>query len=105
MAYTILDQARPIMGSPVTASAPAAVTSVTSSTTLLAANAARRGFVVVNDSTATLYAKFGSTASTTSYTYKLLAGDSFESMITPYSGIITGIWAAANGQAMVTELT
>ena len=79
------------------------VGSSTSSVTLAAANADRNSIVIVNDSTAVLYIKYGSTAAASSYTYKLGAGDTFE-MATVYTGIITGIWASVNGNARVTEI-
>jgi len=78
------------------------------SVTVLAANVARKGAIIVNDSTAILYLKFGATASTTSYTYKI---DTMETLEIPggpvvYTGIIDGIWASdAGGNARVTELT
>lgn len=85
----------------------AVVTSVNdqaTSTTLLAANAARLGCRIVNDSTSVLYAKFGVTATTTDYSHKLLAGETlFEN---EYTGRIDGIWSAdASGAARITELT
>lgn len=77
-----------------------------SSVTLLAANDARRGAVVVNDSTATLYLKLGSAASTTSYSYRLDPGGQWEMPSSwTYTGLIAGIWSAASGDARVTELT
>lgn len=75
-----------------------------SSVTLLAANTARLGATIVNDSTVTLYVKFGATASTTSYTVKLIA-DAYYEVPFGYYGIIDGIWASATGVARVTELT
>ena len=78
----------------------------TSSTTLQASNSARKGWSVHNDSSAILYVKFGSTASSTSYTVKLIADAYYELPTTSvYTGIITGIWASATGSARVTELT
>jgi hypothetical protein len=71
--------------------------------TLQASNANRRQLVVVNDSTAVLYLKYGSGASATSYTVKLAAGDYWEMPLPAYTGIVTGIWASANGFAYVTE--
>jgi hypothetical protein len=77
-----------------------------SSVTLAAANASREGVVIMNDSTAILYVKFGATASATSFTYKLNGGETYESSgPVIYTGIITGIWASATGAARVTELT
>lgn len=80
------------------------VASSITSVTLLAANAARRGAMIHNDSASVLYAKLGSAASATSFTVKLLAGDFYELPIVCYSGIITGIWVSADGAARVTEI-
>lgn len=74
-----------------------------SSVTLLASNAARLKAIIANDSTAILYVKFGSSATSTSWTFKLQADESVP--IDTYTGIITGIWASATGAARVTELT
>lgn len=85
-----------------------AVTQVASSATsitLQAANTARRGLSIFNDSTATLYVKFGTTASATSYTVQVPAGGYYETPQPTYTGRIDGIWASANGNAYVTEAT
>lgn len=79
------------------------------STTLLAANSARRGATIVNESTSTLYVKFGTTASATSYTVALppmgTTGAYYEVPF-GYTGKIDGIWSAdASGAARITELT
>lgn len=80
-----------------------------SSVTLLAANSARRGATITNDSSALLYVKFGATASTSSYTVVITGASAapFAYYEVPfgYSGIITGIWASATGNARVTEIT
>lgn len=90
------------------ASASATVARVASSAstgTLLAANANRRRVILYNESTSDLYIKFGATASVTSYTTKLGPGDNYESPTDwIYTGVIDGIWAAANGACQVTEL-
>lgn len=75
-----------------------------SSVTLIASNANRRGATIQNDSTAILYVKFGSSASSTSYTVKMTA-DSYYEVPFGYTGIITGIWVSATGSARVTEMT
>lgn len=80
------------------------VSSSASNVTLLAANAARKGATIFNDSSAILYVKFGTTASTSSYTVQMAAGGYFEVPF-GYTGRIDGIWASANGNARVTELT
>jgi hypothetical protein len=79
------------------------VASSASSVTLQAANTARRGLRIFNDSTATLRYKYGTTASATSFTGLLMAGESV--LIADYNGLVTGIWESANGNARMTELT
>ncbi len=84
------------------------VAGATSSTTLLAANVSRIGAIITNDSSAILYIDLtGGTASTTSYSIVLdgAASSPFEAYEVPfgYTGLITGIWASATGNARVTE--
>lgn len=97
-------------GLPTTVAAAAAATlsnvsSSATSVTLVAANTARRGAVIYNDSTAALYVKFGATASATSFTYYVAPGQHLELPTVTYTGVIDGIWASANGSARVTELS
>lgn len=74
------------------------------SVTLLAANVGRRGAYIYNDGTLGIYMKYGSTASVTSFTY-LIPPQAGWQVDDTYSGIITGIWASATGNARVTEVT
>lgn len=74
-----------------------------SSVSLLAASNARKGATIYNDSTALLYVKLGTTASTTSFTVKLQP-DSYYEVPFGYVGAIDGIWASATGNALITEL-
>lgn len=85
----------------------AAITSSTSSVTIRAANDSRKGLTVYNDSTSVLYLKKGSTASSTDFFVKLAAsGGFYEFPQEPiWEGIVTGIWASANGFAYVSEDT
>lgn len=76
-----------------------------SNSTLCAANTSRRGLMIMNDSTQTLYIKYGATASTGDYSIKMLAGAYFEAPHPCYTGKIDGVWASANGYAYVTEVT
>lgn len=80
------------------------VSSSASNGTLLASNADRIGVLIVNDSTATLYLKYGATASTSSYSVKMEPGSYWEMPQPIYTGIIDGIWSSANGSARITEL-
>jgi hypothetical protein len=75
-----------------------------SSVTLLASNIERRGATIHNDSSAVLYVKFGTTASTSSFTVKM-AADAYYEVPFGYTGRIDGIWASATGNARVTEIT
>jgi hypothetical protein len=83
------------------------VASSASSVTILASNTSRKGAMVYNDSTQILYLDLsGGTASAISYSVQVPANGFFE-LPAPviYNGAITGIWAAANGSARVTELS
>ena len=92
------------------ASATGTLTQVAGSATavtVLASNASRLGCTIVNDSTSILYLGLSVTTPTISvYSYKLPAGSTFEmNPSVVYSGVIKGIWASANGNAVVTEFT
>lgn len=83
------------------------LTSVSASVTtvsLLASNSNRKGFVLFNDSTAILYVAFSATSSTSAYSVKLFPNAAYTSDL-DYTGVISGIWAAANGAVKVTEFT
>lgn len=82
-------------------------TRVATSTTvapLRAANAARKGLTIYNESTAILYVKLGSGATSTDYTYALPASGYYE-IPYGYTGIVTGVLASGTGNAQVTEFT
>lgn len=90
---------------PVSTATLANVTAATSSVTLLAANTARAGAKIFNDSTSALRLKYGSTASATSFVELVPPGGMWIWDDDGYTGIITGIWDAANGAARTLELT
>ena len=83
---------------------PTTVASAITSSPLLAANASRKGATIWNASTATLFVDFDAAASLTEYAARLDAGGFYE---IPYgfTGAISGIWSAANGNALVREFT
>lgn len=96
-------QSKPLQTS---TSALTQVTAATSTTTVLASNSSRVGAYVFNDSTATLYLAFASTASTTAYTLQVPPGGTYlHDGPVIYTGQLSGIWSAANGAARVTEVT
>lgn len=76
-------------------------------TTLLASNANRIKATFYNDSTSTLYLKFGTGATTTSFTVKLGPEGYFELPTdVVYTGQINGIWSSdSTGAVRITELT
>lgn len=105
---------RPVVttsGQSVLVSDTALITQVASSATvvdLLAANFGRVMGTFFNDSTATLYLRWGAAASATLYTAKVPSQGYYELPLVgisnkPYVGLITGIWASANGFCNVTE--
>lgn len=79
------------------------VSSSASSVTVFAAQGAVNARTIYNDSSAVLYLKFGTTASTTSYTVQLAAGAYYEFPQPVFAGRVDGIWASANGSARVTS--
>lgn len=83
----------------------AQIASSVASVTLLAANANRLGAIIVNDSTQILFLKFGTTASSTSYSAPVAISKGTFEVPFGYTGIITGSWVSANGFAYCTELT
>jgi hypothetical protein len=88
-----------------TGTASSVASTVTTNTTILAANAARFGASIYNESTAVLFLLLGAgTESATVYTLQMAAGSYYE---TPFgfTGIIKGHWASANGAARVVEYT
>lgn len=89
-----------------TATALTNVTSSASSVTVLAANTSRKQATIYNESTSVLYLKLNSVAaSATSYTVQIAPSGYYELPSPVYTGLITGIWASANGFARVTEIT
>lgn len=81
------------------------VSSSASSITLLSTNSSRKAFTLFNNSTQIAYVKFGTTASSTSFSIKMVAGAFYESPLNYYSGRIDAIWASADGSMEVTEIT
>ncbi len=79
------------------------VSSSASSVTVFAAKGAVNARTIFNDSTAVLYLKYGTTASTTSYTVQLAANGYYEFPQPVFAGRVDGIWASANGSARVTS--
>lgn len=78
------------------------------SITLLAANPGRNGYSICNESLAIMYMAKAATASATAYSIvfpptSTTATCYVEMGVGIYKGVISGIWASANGNARVTE--
>src|SRR5260221_469339 len=81
------------------------ITSAAADTSLLAANANKKGTLFFNDSTAILYLLYGTgAASTTNYSVQIPAKGYFEDPF-HYTGGFHGIWSAANGFVYCTEVS
>lgn len=81
----------------------ASVDSSTSTVTLAAQNSNRRGLRVYNNSSAALYVKEGSGCTNTDFDTIIPAATEWIMDKPIYIGIVTGVWASANGNAKVTE--
>jgi len=79
------------------------VASSAASQVLLAANPNRVGVTIFNNSTQILYIAFGPVATALAFTRKLAAAE-FAVIDVGYTGAISGIWAAANGNAQISDL-
>ncbi len=88
-----------------TVSALSTVAASATSVEVLAANPARKGVMLMNDSNAVVYIALAATASVTAFSFKLPGGALYENEIPNYTGVISAIWANANGSLRVTELT
>lgn len=83
---------------------PYMVASSTEQVTLIESNNSRVGATIWNSSTSVLYIDLGNSVANNDYTVKLGSNDYYEIPF-GYTGIIVGVWAEANGSAMVRELT
>lgn len=83
---------------------PTSVAASITTGTILASNASRKGATIFNDGLANLKIACFTGASATSFTTLLRANSGYE-VPSNYTGIITGIWDAALGNARVTEFT
>jgi hypothetical protein len=77
------------------------VPSSASSTTVFAAANGSKGRTIYNASTAILYLAFAAAASESAYTVQIAAGGYYE-VPWNYDGVVSGIWASANGNAYTT---
>lgn len=80
------------------------IPSATTETVILQANASRHWGNIENLSTSALFIKFGTGVSLTSFSIRIPA-NSYRELTLPYSGVITGIWETANGNAYATEVS
>ena len=80
--------------------------SAATSAQALASTAGRRGCMMVNDDANAVLLKYGTTASSTSYTVSIPAGGYWEMPFPIYTGRIDAIWLAdGSGSLRITEIT
>lgn len=70
-----------------------------SAITLFVANGKARGRTLYNDSTATLYVRFGPSVTSGNYTVQIGAGQYYEFPQPLYLGRVDGVWTSADGGA------
>lgn len=74
--------------------------------TFVANNPQRTGFMVVNKADTDLYVKFGTTVTTTNFSFIISPQSMYELPLSYYSGQIVGIWTdSPTGSAFVTEIS
>jgi hypothetical protein len=102
----VVDPNLPAVVTPLTAvSATTSVDSSASNGTLLAALATRLHATIYNSDANALCIKYGATATTSDYSFRILGGETW-SMPYRYAGIIDGIWESnGSGAAKITSLT
>lgn len=83
----------------------ATVPVTTTDAVLLAANPDRRGVVLTNEASKTLYVAFGAVASATAYTYPVPSGQTKEFPLNGFTGAIHGVLSAGTGNVRITEIT
>jgi|TARA_R110000782_G_scaffold245781_2_gene332473 hypothetical protein len=89
---------------PPATSVQTSVSSIATNSVILAANSARQGVILYNQSTAILYLLLSTgTSSLTNYSLQIPANGSLSLQAGEYTGVISGLWSAANGFARVTE--
>ncbi len=101
----LVDTSRPLefKRSGVSRSISKTVISSATAVLLLDSNTNRRGASIFNDSTQVLFVNCDDVpASSTIFTVRMLPNDYFE-LPFEYTGVVTGIWVAANGNARITE--
>lgn len=104
----VLASDQPAIQTTPTKAGTAVVTSVAGSTLdtlILAANSARLGATIYNNSNQKMYLKLGTGPSTTSFTV-IIIKDAYYELPFNYTGVMRAVWATGvSGSALVTELT
>ncbi len=82
---------------------PTSVASSIVSVTLLAANSNRLGAIIWNNSASDLYVDLDAEASASNFAVKVAADGGYYELPFAYTGVVSGIWDTADGNAMVRE--
>ena len=90
---------------PTNAATITSVAAAITSTTLLAANSNRQMATIYNNGTGNLFVAFAGTASTSSFTVRIVPNSYYELPLPVYQGQITGIGSVTGGSWLITEQT
>lgn len=82
---------------------PTSVASSIVSVTLLAANPNRLGAIIWNNSASDLYIDLDAEATTNNFAVKVAGDGGYYELPFTYTGVVSGIWDTADGNAMVRE--
>lgn len=77
----------------------------TTDSVILAANVNRKKFLIQNDSGRKIFIAYGAVATAVAYTILLGIGNSYESEIGDFTGVIHAITSGGSGPIRVTELS
>lgn len=77
----------------------------TTAQVLAAENGFRTGLIIFNASTAVLYVGIGFTPTTSDYSFQIASNGVYEMKAGYTLSQIKGLWATANGNALVTEVS
>lgn len=81
------------------------VASSASSVALLGANTKRKTLIIQNTSTAILYVLLGGGTANATTAHSIQMAANTNVILEGFTGAVSGIWASANGQANLTELS
>lgn len=113
---TFFPATQPVSSERATVATRTSPASSTTSTVVLASNSSRKAARILNNSTSIFYGLYGSgTASASNYSFVLapltaspivpVGLPSYEDVPANFTGLVSGVWASANGNLSITEFS